>query len=135
VVWLTWLTYKGLTLPCRGGLKLCGTPGWNVERGDFYKYETVVNGDKVNERTEVFVLLKQKSLSKKTNLQLIRTSQYEWNSLILSLVFLLETWNDMDKCSPNIFLNIQWHPRPTRRGTRGTVHCTRAQQVRGPGKV
>jgi len=30
--------------------------------GPFYIYETVVNREKVNERTEVFVLLKQKKL-------------------------------------------------------------------------
>jgi len=49
----------------RGGIRLCGAPGSNVERGPFYMYETVVNGEIVNERTEVVVLLKQKRLEQK----------------------------------------------------------------------
>jgi len=53
------------SVPARGGLRLCGAPGGNLERGHFYTYKTDVNRIKVNERTEVFALLKQKSLSKK----------------------------------------------------------------------
>ena len=49
----------------RGGLRLCGAPGWNLERGPFYIYKTVVNREKINERTEVFVLFKQKKLEQK----------------------------------------------------------------------
>jgi len=49
----------------RGGLRVCGAPGWNLERGHFYIYKTVVNREKINERTEVFVLLKRKKLEKK----------------------------------------------------------------------
>jgi len=49
----------------RGGLRMCGAPGWNLERGPFYIYKIVVNREKTDKRTEVFVLLKQKSLSKK----------------------------------------------------------------------
>jgi len=42
-------------------------------------------------------------LSKETNRQLIWTSQYERNSLIVisDLHFLLETWNHIDKLSQN----------------------------------
>ena len=47
-------------------LKLCGAPGRNLERGPFYIYiKLPLIGKKINERTEVFLLLKQKSLSKK----------------------------------------------------------------------
>jgi len=49
----------------RGGLRLCGAPGLTLTKGPFYIYETVVNREKVNERTEVFVLLKQKKLEQK----------------------------------------------------------------------
>ena len=93
-----------LVATTRGGLKLCGGPGWNLQKGLFYSYETVVNREKINERTEVFVLLKQKKLEhKKTNRQLIWTSQYERNSLMVisSLHCLLETWNHIDKFSQN----------------------------------
>jgi len=38
---------------------------------------------------------------KKANRQLTCTSQYERNSLISSLYFLLETWNLIHKCSQN----------------------------------
>ena len=55
----------GLQPEARGGLRLCGAPGWNLERGRFYKYKTVVNREKINEQTEVFVLLKQKNLEQK----------------------------------------------------------------------
>ena len=44
---------------------LCGVPGWNLERGPFCIYKSVVNRKKINERTEVFVLLKQKKLEQK----------------------------------------------------------------------
>ena len=80
----------------QGRIKVVWGPGWNLERGTS---KTVVNREKINEQTEVFVLLKQKSLSKKTNGQLIWTSQYVRNSLIASLYFLLESWNHTDKCS------------------------------------
>jgi len=44
----------------RGGLRLCGAPGWNLERGSFlYIYENL------NERIEVLVLLKQMKLEQK----------------------------------------------------------------------
>jgi len=36
-----------------------------LERGPFYIYKTVVNTEKVNERTKVFVTLKQKKLEQK----------------------------------------------------------------------
>jgi len=50
----------------RGGLKVVWGPWLNLRKGPFlYIYKTVVNRKKINERTEVFVLLKQKSLSKK----------------------------------------------------------------------
>ena len=61
----------------RSGLRLCGASGWNLQRGPFYTYETVINREKLNEWTEVFVLMKQKNLSAKTNRQLMWTSQYE----------------------------------------------------------
>ena len=50
---------------CRGGLRLCGAHGWNLEKGAFYIYKTVVNREKINERTEVLVLLKHKKLEQK----------------------------------------------------------------------
>ena len=79
---------------CRGGLRLCGAPGWNLERSPFY------NREKTNERTEVFVLLKQKILSKKkessTNMDVtIWTKLIDFNSFY----FLQEAWNHIDKCS------------------------------------
>jgi len=55
---------KGLT-PYEGRIKVVWAPGWNLARDPFYIYETVVNREKVNERTEVFVLLKQKKLEQK----------------------------------------------------------------------
>ena len=88
------------TIDPRDGLRLYGAPGWNLERGPFYIYKTVVNRAKIlNEWTEVFVLLKQKGLSKKANYHLVWTSKYERSSLIPSLHFLMETWNHIDECS------------------------------------
>jgi len=83
----------------RGALRLYGALGWNLERGPFYVCKTVVDRAKtLNERTEAFVLLKHKKLEQETNHQLIWMSQYEQNSLIPSLHFLLETWYHIDKC-------------------------------------
>ena len=52
-------------LGIRGGSRLCGAHGWNLERGPFYIYETAVDREKVSERTEVFVFLKQKKHEQK----------------------------------------------------------------------
>ena len=49
----------------RGGLRLCGAPGWNLETGPLYTYKIVVNREKINERSEAFVLLKQKKFEQK----------------------------------------------------------------------
>jgi len=35
----------------KGGLRLCGAPGWNIEKGSFYLYKTVVKREKINKRT------------------------------------------------------------------------------------
>ena len=51
----------------RCGFSLYGAPGWNLEKGPFFIYETVFNREKINGQTEVFVLLRQKKLQKKTN--------------------------------------------------------------------
>jgi len=67
----------------------------------------------------------KKILSKKTNCQLIWTSQYERNSLILSLHFLLETWNHIDKCSQNtgeIFWIYGGTQGPREGGKKGTLY-------------
>jgi len=52
----------------------------------------------------ICIIETKKSLCKKTNRQLMWTSQYErnWLMVISSLHFLLETWNGIDKCSQNI---------------------------------
>jgi len=42
----------------QGRIKIVWAPGWNLERGSFCIYETVVTRINVNERTEVLVLLK-----------------------------------------------------------------------------
>jgi len=60
----------------QGGLRYCGAPGWNLQRGPFYTYETVVNREKINEVLYLYYWNK-KSLSKQTNRQVIWTSQYE----------------------------------------------------------
>jgi len=49
----------------RGGLSLCWAPGGNLDGGPFYIYKTVVNREKINERTDVFVLLKHKKFDQK----------------------------------------------------------------------
>jgi len=49
----------------RGGLRGCGAPGRKLERAPFYIYVKLsLIGEKINERTAVFSLLKQKSLEK-----------------------------------------------------------------------
>ena len=70
-----------LTGQDRGGWRLCEAPRWNLEGGSFYIYETVVNREKVDERTEVFVLLKQKKLEQK-NESLINMDVTKWTKLI-----------------------------------------------------
>jgi len=48
----------------RGGLRLWG-PWLKLWKGPFLIYKTVVNREKINERTEVLVLLKRKKLEQK----------------------------------------------------------------------
>jgi len=52
----------------QGRIKVVWGPWLKLRKGPFCTHKTVVNGEKINERTDVFVLLKQKKLKqKKTN--------------------------------------------------------------------
>jgi len=90
-----------LVLLSRGGLRLCGTPGWNLERGPFDIYETVVNKEKINEQADVFAMLKQKNLTKKRIVIWYGRHNMNETHWFQSLHFLLETWDHIDKCSQN----------------------------------
>ena len=79
----------------RGGLRLCGTPGWNLERGPFYIYKTVVNWEKWMNKLKYLQYWHEKSLSIKNE---SLTNMDVTNSLISSLQLLLQTWNHIDKC-------------------------------------
>ena len=47
----------------RGGMRLSEAPG--LDRSPFYIKKNVVNKENINERIEVFILMTQKSLSRK----------------------------------------------------------------------
>ena len=51
----------------RCGLRLRGAPGWNLEGALCICKKLSLIGKKINERIEVFLLLKQKKLQQKTN--------------------------------------------------------------------
>ena len=91
----------------RGGLRLYGAPGWILTRGPFYIYKTVVNKEKINERTEVFVLLKQKKLEqKKTNRQLIwrhNMNETHWFQVSISCWRLETLWINVHKTPVECF--------------------------------
>jgi len=71
---LTWASLLNLTsemfstLRLMDGLRLCGAPGWNLERGPFYIIKPVVNREKIKSTNWSVCMIETKQAQAKTRI-------------------------------------------------------------------